>query len=211
MKKAGFLFLTLSACGLWASIVSRRANGDSEIAHTEATLALAAAAAQAEKFTVHEGLPHSFEGKEFVENEVRTKQTVSFDGERFYLPPQPAAAEDKAKLQRLFDQGLFKPWGGLKFCGGFHADYAVSFESGGAAYQVLLCFGCHEARLLRIALENPNEKKVTAFRLTADLTDTGYKELQELFKKYRKQRPARPEPQSKSGPKASLPQVPVRI
>ncbi|MEI8379822.1 MAG: hypothetical protein WCJ09_06825 [Planctomycetota bacterium] len=32
-------------------------------------------------------------------------------------------------------------------CGGFHPDWCVEFIAGQDVYQVLVCFGCREARL----------------------------------------------------------------
>jgi hypothetical protein len=210
----GLVFLALAACCLRASIPTPRAGGDTGIAYADATGELARAVAAAETFIVYEGLPHPFEGKEFVEKEFLTKEAVSFDEERFYLPAQSVPAEDAVKLRRLFDTGLFKPWGGLKLCGGFHADYAISFESGGATYLVLICLGCHEARIIRESSAGQTQRAVKRFRLTTDLKDEGFKELQEILKKYRKQGPPRPDPkpraQTPSKPPAPPP-VPVRF
>lgn len=210
LKKC-FLLLTATACCVRASVnaVQRKDYGDTDISFTDATLALSLAAKQADKFTVYEGLPHPFD-KKLVEAEIRTKPTVLLDENWFYLPSQPMPAEDRSSLQRLFAAGRFKPWRGGKFCGGFHGDYAVSFESDGSSYLVLLCFGCHEARILRMLQDNPNVRAAPRFRLTVDLTDDGYKELRELFKKYRKERPPMPDPKSKATPPAP-PRVPVRF
>lgn len=186
----------------------RVARGDTELSFAEATAVLAEAAAGVGKMTVHEGLPHPFEGKAFVEREIRAKPRLLLDENWFYLPPQEVSPEDLASLQRLFRAGLFKPWGGLKFCGGFHADYAVGFESAGRAYRVLICFGCHEARLMRMPPAGSNPAGSPSFRVTTDLTDSGYKELQVLLKKFRNQRPPAPDPRARPAGNAP-PKVPV--
>lgn len=198
--------------GLQASIEMPLARGDTATSFQDATKSLSQASGGAEKFMVYEGLPHPFAGKELLENEILTKPTVVIDGERFYLPARPLPAEDKADLLRLFGGGLFKSWGGLKFCGGFHADYAVSFESGGDSWLVLICFGCHEARILRQPSTDSKAEAAPKMRLTVDLTDAGYKELKELFKKHHVLRPAPPEPKKKGEVKPPAPPpVPVRL
>ena len=209
----GFLLFTVSACFLGAEVsaIFLKPDGDTNIGFEEATVALSLAAKQSGKFTVYEGLPHFFEGREFVENEIRTKPTVLIDENWFYLPSQVMPAGDRSILQQLFLTGGFKPWHGVKLCGGFHADYAVSFESGGSnGYLVLFCFGCHEARILRMLPDSPKSQGAPGFRLTVDLTEDGYKSLQEFFKKYRKERPPMPGPKSKAKPPGP-PRVPVRL
>lgn len=209
--KKSLLLLTATVCCVQASVnaVQQKDHGDTDISFTDAILALSLAAKQADKFTVYEGLPHPFY-KKLVEAEIRTKPTVLIDENWFYLPSQAMPAEDRSSLQRLFEVGGFKPWRGVKFCGGFHGDYAVSFESGGSAYLVLLCFGCHETRILRLLQDNPNFQAAPRFRLTVDLTDDGYKELREVFKKYRKELPPMPDPKSKVTPPGPPP-VPARF
>jgi hypothetical protein len=200
------------SCSLQGSIEMRRADGDTETPFEDATKPLFEASAKSDSFRVYEGLPHPFEGKEFVENEIRNQPTIVIDGEKFYLPARPMPLEDKASLLRLFGADLFKPWRAYKFCGGFHADYAVNFETGGRSWLVLLCFGCHEARILRQPSTDSNPQAEPKLRLTVDLTDTGYKELKELFRKYRVLRPPTPDPKTKQKAKPpSPPPVPVRL
>jgi len=208
--------IIVAACilsgGLQGSIEMRRADGDSDTPFEDVTKPLFQASEGSEKFLVYEGLPHPFEGKEFVENEIRNQPTVMIDGEWFYLPARPLPVEDKVSLRRLFAADLFKPWRGYKFCGGFHADYTVGFESGGNSWLVLFCFGCHEARILRQPSTDSNPEAAPKLRLTVDLTDTGYKELKELFKKHRVLRPPPPDPKKKARAKPPVPPpVPVRL
>lgn len=216
-KKVGWLLLaTLSAGCLWASVTFKLnpPEGDTDIGHAEATTALALAVARADKFTVHEGLPHPFEGKEVVQNEILLKRTELLDREWFYVPAQPVPEKDAEKLRRLLANGLFEPWRGVKFCGGFHADYAVSFVADGVTWQVLICFGCHEARILRLPPKARIAQGMAGFRLTTDLTKAGFRELDELFKAYRRQRPPPPEPRTKTKTPVkppAPPPVPVRL
>jgi hypothetical protein len=198
--------------GLQASIEMRRADGDTANSFQDATTLLSHVSGGVEKFMVYEGLPHPFEGKHFVASEILKLPTVVIDEEWFYLPARPLPAEDMARLLRMFGAGLFKPWRGFKFCGGFHADYAVSFESGGNSWLVLFCFGCHEARILRQPSTKSNPEAAPKLRLTVDLTDAGFKELKELFKKHRLLRPPAPVPKKKTKAKPPAPPpVPVRL
>ena len=66
----------------------------------------------------------------------------------------------------LADESTFEAHADGKKCGGFHADYAVQWKSEGRPYQVLLCFGCHEALSLGDGAERLN-----------DLSDRGYERL----------------------------------
>lgn len=209
VKIKALLFL-IPICCLGASVTVQKVPGDSDVSFAEATVELIQAIRKAEKFEVYEGLPHSFEGKDFVENEIRSKTTVWFEENWFYTPSRPMPAEDRANLQRLLEGGLVKPWKGFKFCGGFHADYAVRFESEDYAYLVLFCFGCHEARISRISLDSQSNKSSKEFRLTTDLAKDGFQELKELLKKYRKERPPTPAKKSKTKPPGPPP-GPVRF
>lgn len=205
--RQAILLVTTSACCLRASVspLASKADGDSDISLADATQALSLAAKQAGNCMVYEGLPHLFY-KKLLEAEILAKPTVLIDENWFYLPAQQLLAEDWTSLHRLFGAGVFKPWRGEKFCGGFHGDYAVNFESGGSSFLVLFCFGCHEARILRSPLGEAVAQSPPRFRLTVDLTDDGYKQLRELFKKYRKELPPMPDLKSKAKPPIQQPE-----
>ncbi len=47
----------------------------------------------------------------------------------------------------LSDPGSYAAYSGEKKCGGFHPDHAVEWTAGGRTYQVLICFGCFEAKI----------------------------------------------------------------
>lgn len=195
----------MMATELSASISATKASGDHGGSFPEIIPAWIKTFADARNLEVFEGLPHPFEGKDFVENEKQTKATKEIDDNWFYAVPQFANADDKHTLQRLFAAGLFKPWRGVKFCGGFHGDYAVRYESEGYTYSVLFCFGCHEARILRTS-----RTYHTTYRITTDLAKEQFVELREVFKKYRKERPSPPPPADKAT-RPSPPLVPVRL
>jgi hypothetical protein len=140
-----------------------------------------------------------------------TKATLNVDGEWFYASTQLFPAEDVAELQRLVGSGLFKPWRGVKFCGGFHADYAVRFESGGNVYHVLFCLGCHEAHLVREPKDATAPNASARIRITADLSEAQYPELRMLLKKYRKERPPTPPRKAEKPEPTRPPSVPVKL
>jgi hypothetical protein len=76
-------------------------------------------------------------------------KTFKIGDQEFYALPlgltlQEAAAVSDAVLKH---KDNFNPWTGPKFCGGFHANYAVEWrEKGVTVGQALLCFTCGEAR-----------------------------------------------------------------
>lgn len=178
---------------------------------SEAVSEWSSAVPHGEKFEILEGLPHFFEGKEFVENERLTKATVNVDGEWFYAATQPFPARDVAELQRLVAGGLLQPWRGMKLCGGFHADYAIRFDSGGNVYHLLFCLGCHEARITRDPQDATARAAAVRSRITADLSEAQYKELQILLRKYRKERPPTPPRTPAKKEPEGPPPVPVRL
>lgn len=98
--------------------------------------------------TIYEGLPHQRGEKKLLVDELRTKKTVRLHRFPFYDIAIPAKPEVAAKLIALCGaQETFGPYGGAKFCGGFHPDWCVEFKKGPDVYQILVCFGCQEVRL----------------------------------------------------------------
>jgi hypothetical protein len=43
-------------------------------------------------------------------------------------------------------EASFSKYGGPKPCGGFHADYCLEWKDGEKVYQMMLCYGCDEAK-----------------------------------------------------------------
>ena len=201
------LLLTLSAR---ADLEVPKADGDSGVVLAEAVADLNRAFARASKVEVFEGLPHPFEGKEFVKSERLAKSTFELDGQWLYATAHRMPAEDVIAFQRWASGEPFKVWRGVKFCGGFHADYVVQFEGDGATYSVLFCFGCYEARIMRVSAGRTVDGALEPARVTADLAEAKFKELRDLLAKYRSQRPPTP-PRKGQVPPPPPPKVPIQF
>lgn len=140
---------------------------------------------QADALEVLEGLPHpSSESEERAAEETRVTPLV-IATELYYQEPLPVAADVKLRLRDAFARGgLFVPpiWRTfplVKFCGGFHADYAVRWLKGGEVLASAgICFGCHQ--VLFVGGEQP---------ITTDLTKTGFAQLRSWLTPYRQNRP----------------------
>jgi hypothetical protein len=128
---------------------------------------------------VWEGLPHrSHDWNNFAEAKQSPHQIIA--GEFFYLKALAISAKHQADLNRLVRAAdVFKPFGGEKFCGGFHADYAIEWKHGDDQLAVvLICFSCHEALFVL-----PKEQ------LRTDLTKDGYDSFRDVLRNYRESRP----------------------
>jgi hypothetical protein len=134
----------------------------------------------ADQLTLYEGLPHP-DGEEVLFHQERlVSRTVRFHGFPFYRSPLEVPAEDVARLKSLLGtEKTFLAWCGEKKCGGFHPDYLVEGHAGGEMYRVLICFGCGEVKVF-----GPTHA------LRCDMENDSRKQLKELLKKYRKNRPA---------------------
>ena len=214
MKFLRYVMPLLSAAVLLPASVqqlpSRTATGDGEEGIADKVPALLAALEHAENWELYEGLPSDGEGKAFLENERRTKPVLLLDDNWFYLRSQSVTQADQQKLRSLYAADIFKPWRGVKFCGGFHGDYAVSFKSGEIIHVVIFCLGCHEARILTMPAAEDLASPKMLRRLTVDLADAHYGELRTMLLKYRTNRPL--SPQQKAIPMPPVPPpVPVRF
>lgn len=114
----------------------------------------------AQRLMVYEGLPHQAHEKELIAREIVRKDTTRLHGYPFYTPARPA--KQAAGLRRVLGSAdSYKVYGGPKTCGGFHPDYAVSWNDGAKSYQLLVCFGCGEvlatdgATSMPFSLKNP--------------------------------------------------------
>ncbi len=133
----------------------------------------------ADQVTVYEGLPHQFFEAGQLDEEKRQKPTVTLHGYPFYQDRLEIPADDRAKLKAVLGaETSFGPWAGERKCGGFHPDYCVECSVGGAAYRFLICFGCSEAKVY-----GPDHN------LRCDFRGETSKQLTELLKKHRKNRP----------------------
>lgn len=99
------------------------------------------AVSNAANLLIHEGLPHPSE-KSFAAEAAR-KDVRTLDGQRFYTPG--VTANDPAGIAEIVSAaGTYHRFSGAKECGGFHADFALSWRSGEAEVNLLICYGCHE-------------------------------------------------------------------
>lgn len=141
---------------------------------------------EAEQIELFEGLPHPGSEPRLRELEVERVKPVEIAGELFYPELLPAAPEAIAELARLTTdvqghKGLPIPLSKhrVKFCGGFHADYALLWKTKDAtAVTALVCFGCSEVRFL-----------YRDWTLTADFTKERDQELFKAFRPLRRHRP----------------------
>ncbi len=136
---------------------------------------------RASTFTLHEGLPHPMWEAEAHKKELATKEIVRFHGSSFYQRPLAVAAVEVEELRRLVSApDSYRPYSGEKRCGGFHPDYALTWQDGTDAYRLLICFGCHEMKLYG--------PKVG---LTLDIRGDAFRAFESTLKKHRQQRPER--------------------
>ena len=99
-----------------------------------------------------EGLPHPlFEPQLFEQERQLLSRVLSVHGSMLYKEPLDVAPVLLVSVADIVkDAASFVPRepGFIKMCGGFHADYAVELFEGGVLRQILLCFGCGEAKLI---------------------------------------------------------------
>lgn len=102
----------------------------------------------AEKVTVFEGLPHQNQEMELYEQERTRVDETTISGFSFYPQPQDLKEKDLTAMRELMTDGNgLRPFLHLKRCGGFHPDYAIRFTKGEEHCDLLLCFGCGDARI----------------------------------------------------------------
>ncbi|HYC70907.1 MAG TPA: hypothetical protein VEB66_06860 [Opitutaceae bacterium] len=94
---------------------------------------------------VLEGLPHPRE-KELLAREQKSKKVVLLHDGEFYADPRGPDGRQLATMPDLL-AGTLSEYAGAKRCGGFHADYAVTWRAGGKDWAVLICYGCGEAAI----------------------------------------------------------------
>lgn len=103
---------------------------------------------KADKVRLFEGLPHQEFAAKLLEQELKTKKTVNFQGFPFYEELLELKEADAKELTLFFrDRKSFKPYWGPKGCGGFHPDYCVEWQVGQESCRALICFGCGETML----------------------------------------------------------------
>jgi hypothetical protein len=123
---------------------------------------------KAKRLVIYQGPPRDRADRDTVEKELKDKQKITLHGFQFYKETIASGDEGEKKIIALAsDKKTFGKYGGPKFCGGFHPDWCLEFTSGREVYRVLICLGCHEARLY-----GPNKTS-----LFSDLDEDALKEL----------------------------------
>lgn len=157
-----------------------------------------------ESTTLHEGLPHRLFEETTFKKEREKNGVFSIGGEYFYPEVLPISREDEYQITHLL--GLpetVKPYSGYKLCGGFHADYMITWRKReDPPISVLFCFGCGEVLIVNGDLTQ-----------RADLTPDGHRELATVLKKYRLNRPVFSDPRTNKfvPPSPSVPKVEVKL
>ncbi len=138
------VWLTGLAAGCLAlvSCVSSAPIGDP--APLAAADGIRAEVAAARNLRVHEGLPHQKHEAALLQRELERPDVTRIAGWPFYTPGS-GASHPEVLRRLLADTATYGVYSGPKTCGGFHPDYAVTWESGGATRALLVCFGCGEA------------------------------------------------------------------
>ena len=149
-------------------------------------LAFTRAIDAADTLEIYEGLPHPLFDKEAYKLEAARGQTLKITTELFYPEKLEPSADALTQLARATmdlrgHRMLFIPLSRapVKFCGGFHADYALIWKNKAEiSVTALVCFGCSEIRLIR-------DGEI----ITADFTPERHRELIALFRPMRRSRP----------------------
>jgi hypothetical protein len=130
---------------------------------------------KASSFVLYEGLPSDFSFTEEHKSEKASKRTVEFQKNLFYEKPITVRPPDIERLKEIFaDRSTFVRYGGPKACGGFHADFALEWNTPSGLLRTLICFTCHE-----MASEKNGEK------VLCDLSNQGYANLRKVLDKYK--------------------------
>lgn len=130
---------------------------------------LVEAVKRADDVIVWEGLPRQVVESDSFAKDKAARPDKQIDDQFFYPLPLPFSdGERRAASDAIVGtKSNFKGWSGFKFCGGFHADYAVEWRKQGVILaQALICFGCGEGRFL---VKDQHEQ--------VDLSESGRKNL----------------------------------
>ncbi len=135
---------------------------------------------------LYEGLPHPLFDKQAYQLEAARGKTLKITTDLLYAEKLDPSADTLAQLAHLTTdlrghRTLFKPLSQAlsKFCGGFHADYALIWKKNNeTSVTALVCFGCSEVRLIR-----------GGEIITADFKPERHRELIDLFRPMRRNRP----------------------
>lgn len=167
-----------------------RPTDDTHTALNEAVDALVSGLEGADRIEVFQGLPREiWNGSEFAPGK-KPEACREIAGQWFYPKPQAVEARDLPALKRMLKSGLMERWGGMKLCGGFHADYALAITKGRSVFYLPTCLGCHEARLIRETGPAGGNPATADFRVTVDVSDAGYSPWAKWLEAYRREQPA---------------------
>jgi hypothetical protein len=104
-------------------------------------------------FKIYEGFPRT-EEKSSAESEKQNK-SIKFEEWEFYFEPLEVQTSMVERLRSiLVNYKGFQPYSGAKFCGGFHPDFCIEWNSSNnKTFRLFVCFGCHE-----VLFVSPDEK-----------------------------------------------------
>ena len=153
--------------------------GDTHENFRENIAPLVSGIGRASNLTAYEGLPHQYFEKRLLEKELKAKASITFHGFPFYKAPIDLQPDDASWLTAHCSAATFYgTYGGAKMCGGFHPDWCLQWNGEAGTYRLLICFGCHEARLY-----GPKRE------VWSDLNEDLLADLVEVMKPYRTNRP----------------------
>lgn len=133
----------------------------------------AAAVGNSTDIQIFQGLPNFLDSDDLAA-ELETKKSFKSHGYRFYSSPVALSADDETALRDLVTTPTtFFEWSGAKLCGGYHPDWMIRWiASDGTEHELLLCFGCHEAKLY-----GPD------YQLYCNLAEDGYTKLKAVLER----------------------------
>jgi hypothetical protein len=129
-----------------ASVQTKRSAHDDPTTFARAVGILSADVGRGNQLTLWEGVPRSGD-KAAIEEQRRQRQTLTVDGQVFFADAQTVPPELAEKLREMIFAAARVSRGGVKLCGGFHADFLLKWESAVGDTEALLCFGCSELKM----------------------------------------------------------------
>lgn len=115
--------------------------------------------------SVHKGLSHPFSNEERFEQELWNEENLPIHGYRFFAKPEAVSPEfERNALEILSRPGSYESYTGPKMCGGYHADFALTFDDAGVRKELLVCFGCQEVLMYAQGRDLICELEISAAR-----------------------------------------------
>ena len=154
-------------------------NGDRLDDHKKLIKPFVTGIAKSKAVLVYEGLPHKELESDLWAKELKEKKVIKFHDFHFYEGVLTLTEENATQFSSLFSQEkTFERYDGKKVWGPFEPDWSVAFADGDDVYEVLVCFGCEEARLF-----GPKNE------VFSDLDGAALKKLVAVLAPLRKNRP----------------------